>query len=149
MRARGDAEIDLTASYEDYRRQAGEPVQTIVFGGKARLSGIWVDDHYVAETVARNPEMLIGFLSVDPTQEGWQDELREGHQDLGLKGIKLLSMYAGFRPDDTSLDPLWLYAREHGLPVLLHTGTTPSFPRRPWNVPFPATWIRSPFAFRM
>ncbi len=124
MRARGDVEVDLTTSFQDYRKHAGVPVRTIAFGGKARLSGIWVDDRYVAETVAGNPDALIGFLSVDPTQEGWQDELREGHQDLGLKGIKLLSMYAGFRPDDPSLEPLWRYARDHGLPVLLHTGTT-------------------------
>jgi hypothetical protein len=67
---------------------------------------------------------LIGFLSVDPTQEGWEDELREGHQDLRLKGIKLLSMYAGFVPCDRLLDPLWAYAQKHHLPVLLHTGTT-------------------------
>ena len=33
-------------------------------------------------------------------------------------------MYAGFRPDDERLDPLWKYAAQHGLPVLLHTGTT-------------------------
>jgi hypothetical protein len=33
-------------------------------------------------------------------------------------------MYAGFRPDDPSLDPLWQYAQRHELPVLLHTGTT-------------------------
>ena len=123
-RARGDVEVDLSTSHDDYRRHAGEPVRTIVFGGKAKLSGVWVEDRFVAETVARSPDALIGFLSVDPTQEGWQDELREGHQDLGLQGIKLLSMYAGFRPDDPSVEPLWRYAREHGLPVLLHTGTT-------------------------
>ena len=123
-RARGDVEVDLSTSHDDYRRHAGEPVRTIVFGGKARLSGVWVEDRFVAETVARSPDALIGFLSVDPTQEGWQDELREGHQDLGLNGIKLLSMYAGFRPDDPSVEPLWRYARDHGLPVLLHTGTT-------------------------
>jgi predicted TIM-barrel fold metal-dependent hydrolase len=33
-------------------------------------------------------------------------------------------MYAGFRPDEPLLDPLWSYATDHGLPVLLHTGTT-------------------------
>jgi len=33
-------------------------------------------------------------------------------------------MYAGFRPDEARLDPLWRYAGKHGLPVLLHTGTT-------------------------
>lgn len=123
-RARGDVELDLTVRYEDYRAQAREAVRTVVFGGKARLSGVWVEDRYVADCVAAHPEERIGFLSVDPTQAGWQDELREGHQDLGLRGIKLLPMYAGFRPDDASLDPLWEYAQAHGLPVLLHTGTT-------------------------
>ena len=34
----------------------------------------------------------------------------EGHEELGLRGIKLLPMYAGFRPDDARLDPLWTYA---------------------------------------
>ena len=33
-------------------------------------------------------------------------------------------MYAGFMPQDDSLNPLWQYATEHKLPVLLHTGTT-------------------------
>ena len=33
-------------------------------------------------------------------------------------------MYAGFMPDDSMLDPLWSYADQHALPVLLHTGTT-------------------------
>jgi predicted TIM-barrel fold metal-dependent hydrolase len=48
----------------------------------------------------------------------------EGHQDLKLKGIKLLPMYAGFKPNDPELDDMWRYATRHGLPVLLHTGTT-------------------------
>jgi predicted TIM-barrel fold metal-dependent hydrolase len=98
--------------------------KTIVFGGKARLSGIWVPDRDVAQYVSEHPDRLIGFLSVDPTQPGWQDELVEGHQDLKLRGIKLLSMYAGFKPDDPKLDELWKYAAKHNLPVLLHTGTT-------------------------
>ena len=125
-KARGDVEVDLSVCFEDYSAScpAGEEVSTIVFGGKARLSGLWVDDQYVADYVAVQSDKLIGFLSVDPTQEDWQDELRHGHKTLGLRGIKLLSMYAGFRPDDEMLDPLWEYATEHALPVLLHTGTT-------------------------
>jgi predicted TIM-barrel fold metal-dependent hydrolase len=123
-RARAGVEVDLTVRYEDYAKLSVSDVQTIVFGGKARLSGVWVDDRYVADCVAQHPDRLIGFLSVDPTQEGWERELREGHEVLGLRGIKLLSMYAGFRPDDERLDPLWKYATERRLPVLLHTGTT-------------------------
>ncbi len=77
-RARAGMELDLTVRYEDYRREAPENVRTIVFGGKARLSGIWVDDQHVADYVAKHPETLIGFLSLDPSQDGWERELREG-----------------------------------------------------------------------
>lgn len=123
-RARAGAEVDLTVRYDEYRKAATDDTVTIAFGGKARLSGLWVDDRYVADYVRAHPDKLIGFLSVDPTQPGWQDELRFGHQELKLEGIKLLPMYAGFRPDDALLDPLWEYATQHRLPVLLHTGTT-------------------------
>ncbi len=123
-RAKAGSEVDLTVRYEDYRRQAPAETRTIVFGGKARLCGLWVDDAYVAQYVAAHPDTLIGFLSVDPTQAGWEGELHVGHQELGLRGIKLMPMYAGFRPDDTLLDPLWIYATRHALPVLLHAGTT-------------------------
>jgi len=123
-RARAGVEVDLTVRFEDYQAAASEQVRTIVFGGKARLSGLWVDDRYVADYVAAHPEKLIGFLSLDPTQPGWEDELRFGHQELKLRGIKLMPMYAGFRPDEPRLDALWGYAERHQLPVLLHTGTT-------------------------
>ncbi len=123
-RARAGVELDLSVTYEAYRAAAPPGTRTIVFGGKARLSGLWVEDDYVAAYVGTHPQALVGFLSVDPTQEGWATELRRGHEELGLRGVKLLPMYAGFRPDDKRLDPLWRYAQEHALPVLLHTGTT-------------------------
>jgi predicted TIM-barrel fold metal-dependent hydrolase len=123
-RARGGQPVDLSVNYQAYRDAASDDVRTIVFGGKARLSGIWVPDQYVAEYQAAHPETLIGFLALDPTQPGWEDELRVGHRELGLRGIKLMPMYAGFSPDDERLAPLWRYASEQGLPVLLHTGTT-------------------------
>ncbi|MDB6059793.1 MAG: putative TIM-barrel fold metal-dependent hydrolase [Verrucomicrobiales bacterium] len=123
-RARAGTEVDLRVRYEDYRATAPADTKTIVFGGKAKLSGTWVDDRYVADYVAAHSDTLIGFLCVDPTQDGWQREMEFGHQELGLRGIKLLPMYAGFRPDDSRLDPLWTYATKHKLPVLLHTGTT-------------------------
>ena len=123
-RARAGTEVDLTVRYDEYRRTASTADHTVVFGGKARLSGLWVDDRYVADYVAIDPARLIGFLSVDPTQPDWENELRVGHEELGLKGIKLLPMYAGFQPDDVRIDHVWKYAQKHQLPVLLHTGTT-------------------------
>lgn len=123
-RARAGVEVDLTVRYEEYRAACRVPAKTVVFGGKAKRSGVWVDDRRVARYVSAHPDTLVGFLSVDPTQPGWETELRVGHEELGLRGIKLLPMYAGFRPDDERLDPLWRYAARHGVPVLLHTGTT-------------------------
>ena len=123
IQARAGQEVDLTVKYSEYQDASPEEVRTIVFGGKARLSGLWVEDQYVADYVSAHPDSLIGFLSVDPTQKDWEKELYVGHQELGLKGIKL-PMYAGFMPDDSMLDSLWSYADEHALPVLLHTGTT-------------------------
>jgi predicted TIM-barrel fold metal-dependent hydrolase len=123
-RARGDKEVDLTVRFEEYKATSAGADKTIVFGGKAKLSGLWVPDREVAGYVAQHPAELIGFMSLDPTQPGWQEEMIEGHQDLKLKGIKLLSMYAGFYPNDRRFDYIWEYASKHGLPVLLHTGTT-------------------------
>ncbi|MFM7165191.1 MAG: amidohydrolase family protein [Planctomycetaceae bacterium] len=123
-RARAGVEVDLTVTWNSYAQSAPTDVRTVVFGGKAKLSGLWVDDADIADYVSQQPEKLIGFLSLDPTQPGWQQELQFGHQELGLRGIKLMPMYAGFRPDDERLNPLWDYASRNQLPVLLHTGTT-------------------------
>jgi uncharacterized protein len=125
MRMRSSA-VDLLTPYSRYVQNlpANEDVISIVFGGKARLAGIWVNDADVVSYVAQSPDRMIGFLSVDPTQDGWLEELEAGHQQYGMRGIKLLPMYAGFYPQDERLDPLWKYASQHRLPVLLHTGTT-------------------------
>lgn len=124
--ARAGMEVDLTIRLEDYRATCtvDPEVRTVVFGGKAKLSGLWVDDAYVANYVAQDLARLTGFLSVDPTVDGWEKEMQIGCEELGLKGVKLLPMYAGFRVDDERLEPLWKYATRHKLPVLLHTGTT-------------------------
>ncbi len=125
-RARAGVEVDLTVHLDAYRATAtvDDDIRTFVFGGKAKLSGLWVDDAYIAQHVAQDPKRLIGFMSLDPTQPGWQDEMFVGHRELGLRGIKLLPMYAGFYPQDERLDTLWKYASDNALPVLLHTGTT-------------------------
>ena len=84
-RMRVDA-VNLVSRYEDYRAAtAGEEVVSVVFGGKARLTGVWIDDDDVAAYVARDPVRMIGFMSLDPTQAGWEDEMREGHERLGLR----------------------------------------------------------------
>jgi len=117
-------EVDLTVRWAEYSATASQCDKTVVFGGKAKLSGLWVPDADVAAYARQHPDKLIPFLSVDPTRTGWEEELIHGHQDLKMKGIKLLPMYAGFKPNQQELTHLWEYATRHHLPVLLHTGTT-------------------------
>jgi predicted TIM-barrel fold metal-dependent hydrolase len=118
--------VNLETPRERYRAALpdDEEVISIVFGGKARHSGMWIDDADVAAYVAQDLEHMIGFLSVDPTQPGWEHEMCVGREELQLRGIKLLPMYANFYPQESRLDSLWSYATKHRLPVLLHTGTT-------------------------
>lgn len=122
-RARGGP-VNLVTDYADYWANAPEGVRVIIFGGKARLSGFWQEDDVVAREVARDPERLIGFLSVDLSQPGWREDMERGHRELKLRGVKLLPMYAGFYPNDRKFDDFWQYVTRHHLPVLLHTGTT-------------------------
>lgn len=116
--------VDLTVRWAEYAASAPAGTRTIVVGGKARRSGLWVDDAAVAEYVGAHPDQLVGYLSLDPTQPGWREELEHGHQDLGLRGIKLMPMYAGFDPAAPEYDDLYAYASTNGLPLLVHTGTT-------------------------
>jgi predicted TIM-barrel fold metal-dependent hydrolase len=123
--ARTGGHVSLDRAWSEYLDSRPPGTTSIVFGGKARRSGLWSDDREVAALVAADPSnSLLGFLAVDPTQKGWQDELRFGHRELGLKGVKVMPMYAGFDPRDTDFDYLWSYASENQLPIVAHTGTT-------------------------
>lgn len=117
-------DVDLTVRFAEYASTSPDQTRTIVVGGKARRSGLWVDDADVARYVNEHADRFIGYLALDPTQDGWQDELRYGHQELGLRGIKLMPMYAGFNCSDPSYDELFSYAASNRLPLLVHTGTT-------------------------
>lgn len=57
-RARGDCEVDLAVRYEDYLAAGRSCDKTIVFGGKAKLAGVWAQDRAVAAYVAAHPDKL-------------------------------------------------------------------------------------------
>jgi len=88
---------------------------------------IWqyrVANELVAESVAANPDRLIGFASVDPNK-GTQarKELRRAVEQLGMRGLKLLPHLVERRACDREVYPLYEEAAELGVPVLFHMGT--------------------------
>ena len=129
--------LDLTVDFEAFIDDM-EPFERVaVFGLKARLTGYWVPDDYIAEFIAGAPDKLVGFASCDPTQEGYMDQLEHAMEDLHLRGLKMGPIYAGFDPRDERCLPVYAYCQSRGIPILFHTGTTfnraaPLGMSRPW-----------------
>jgi uncharacterized protein len=133
--------LDLTVRVDAFVDDMAPFDRVIVFGLKGRLTGYWVPDDYVADFViavnARAPGKVVGFASCDPTQPGTMHELVHAVEDLGLRGVKLGPIYAGFDPRDLSCESIYAYCQQRGLPILFHTGTTynsaaPLGFSRPW-----------------
>jgi predicted TIM-barrel fold metal-dependent hydrolase len=116
--------IDLTVDFDRFLADSAPFEKVIVFGLKARLTGYWVPDDYIAAFAARAPGKLRGFASCDPTQPDCLAELKHAVEDLGLAGLKLAPVYAGFDPRDSRCDPVYRYCQERGLPIVFHAGTT-------------------------
>jgi uncharacterized protein len=129
--------LDLTVHAHAFQEDMAPFERVIVFGLKARRTGYWVPDEYVADFVGSDRQKLVGFAASDPTQPGWMEEARYAIEELGLKGFKLGPIYAGFDPRDPQCNPLYDYCQRNSLPILFHTGTTfnhaaPLEYGRPW-----------------
>jgi len=129
--------LDLTVSLDALLEDMEPFERVLVFGLKGRLTGYWVPDDYVAEVVAGAPDKLVGFASCDPTQAGYMEELEKAREELGLRGLKMGPIYAGFDPRDPRCEPVYDYCQKNGMPIIFHTGTTfnreaPLAFGRPW-----------------
>jgi predicted TIM-barrel fold metal-dependent hydrolase len=116
--------LDLTTGIEAFLDEMAPFEKVAVFGLKARRTGYWVPDEFVADFVAHAPDKLVGFAACDPTQPDYQDELRFAFETLHLRGLKMGPMYAGFDPRDERCASVYAYCQERGIPILFHTGTT-------------------------
>ena len=86
--------------------------------------GYRISNDLVAQTVAANPDRLIGFASVDPSKGVLaRRELRRAVEELGMRGLKLLPHLLELRPNDPLMYPVYEEARDLGIPVLFHAGT--------------------------
>ena len=129
--------LDLTVRFDAFIADMAPFQRVVVFGLKGRLTGYWVPDEFVADFVGRAADKLVGFASCDPTQPGYMDELTHAVETLGLRGLKLGPIYAGFDPREARCEPIYTYCQARGLPLLFHTGTTfnraaPLGVSRPW-----------------
>jgi len=122
--ARPGVTINLTVDFDPFMEAMKPCDRVICFGLRGLQTGLHVPNDHIAQFVGRAPEKLIGFMSLDPAEPGWKDDFERSRTVLGLKGVKLGPIYAGFDPTDPRLD--WLYAAcaKENLPVLIHVGTS-------------------------
>lgn len=68
------------------------------------------------------PVRVIGGCTVHPGDDQPLTIVRSAVEDMGLRVLKLHCSVGEFTPDDPGLDPVWGYAAEVALPVVLHAG---------------------------
>lgn len=100
-----------------------------------RTLDVKVPNEYVARICQTHPDRFVGFGSVDAGVPGAAEVVEHCASTLGLQGIKIAPAYVRLSP----ADPLWygLYeaAQALKLPVLVHTGFTPSRQAEPRYFP--------------
>lgn len=124
VRGPGGRPPDLTADPVAHRAGTAEADAVCVFAFEAPRVGVSVPNELVAEYVRTDPERLIGYASLDPTEPGAVAVLDRAYL-LGLRGLKLPATYQGWHPLDERAFPVYERAQELGMPVTFHLGTTP------------------------
>jgi uncharacterized protein len=109
-------------------RLAAEGVSEVWSLPYARRPGAAEDlNKAMASLAARRdgPVRVIGGCTVHPGDDQPLTLLRSAVEDMGLRVLKLHCSVGDFTPDDPRLDPVWAYAAEVALPVVLHAGHAP------------------------
>ena len=112
-------------SFESYDEHMKPVDRAIVFGVRAVATGMCSPNDFTATWVQHDPGKLIGFMAIDPTEDGYLDEIDRCVSDLGLRGIKIYPTLGRYDPADARYFPLYEKAQRLGLPILSHLGASP------------------------
>lgn len=85
-------------------------------------SGV-VPNEYVFE-FCQGQEVLLPFCTINPSLTDNPEQDIKNYIQMDAKGIKLYPSYNHFYPNQKQLYPVYEVAQEHGLPVLIHTGSS-------------------------
>lgn len=96
----------------------------VVLAEAAPLTTGMVSNEFVAD-FCKASERLVPFASIHPKLDPNPPRtLRYCVEELGMRGLKLLPSYQHFYPNEAGLYPLYEVARELGVPVMFHTGSS-------------------------
>lgn len=78
----------------------------------------------VLELAAAAPDFFLPFASVNPVDDEDPPDLLRRYVEAGVRGLKLYPSYQYFYANDRRAYPLYEICQAHGLPVLLHIGSS-------------------------
>lgn len=82
--------------------------------------GMFVPNDYLGGYLEQNRGRAIGVGSVDPTQPGAADALRQAVREFGLHGVKLAPPYQGFHPHSDEAFEVYRAAADCGIFMMFH-----------------------------
>ena len=112
------------ATPDDHYAATAAADKVVVFGIRAAAVGFMVPNEVIADYVARDPDRLEGWASIDPNDADCLDQLEHCVTDLGLRGLKVAPVYQHWNPHDRRRWELFRRCAELDLPVIIHQGTT-------------------------
>jgi uncharacterized protein len=101
--------------------QSSSVDKSIVLGFKSRYLQAEIPNRLVADYVKRDPQKLIGFAGIDPTERDAVAELRRAKNELRLRGVTVSPAGQDFHPSDTRAMSLYAEAEALAMPILFHT----------------------------
>lgn len=119
-KANAQLRVDLHVTPERHTEGLRGVHRAIVFGINSLAFQLNTPNEAIADYVARDPDTFIGFMSVDPHQEGAVAEVDRSANELGLRGIKMSPVYQDYHPHDAKAAAIHRRAEELGLPILTH-----------------------------
>jgi len=108
------------ADPEHHWTQSGTVDKSIVLGFKSRYLRAEIPNRFVSEYVNRNPEKLIGFAGIDPTEPSARAEVRTAKIDLRLRGITISPANQDFHPSDSRAMRVYEECEDLGMPIVVH-----------------------------
>lgn len=103
---------------------AAKPVDiTFILAFKSRHLEAEIPNEWVASYARNNPDRLIGFAGVDPSDPKEAIEtLQYARRELAMPGIAIAPAAQDFHPSNSRAMMVYGEAAEAGLPVIFHTG---------------------------
>jgi len=94
--------------------------KSIVLGFKSRYLHAEIPNEFVSDYVKRDPQRLIGFAGIDPTDRTAVQEVRIAKEKLRLRGLTLSPGDQDFHPTDSRAMRVYAVAEELEMPILFH-----------------------------